>query len=277
MTQENTKLAKPNTKLIKKLNVEAVLAANTQSVMKRANELAEASKKYETETLARSNKELYGILGQVYDLFMEAYKDIPTLKQTVNEMKEVLGKRNVKVQSNSPALTVFVRYVFNSDRKRAYNYTRTLMAVVKDKKESQSVADFIEAKGGVEECKKNFAKKPETLAKEEALKEAATQVVSTLESMRAVETVTLPNSSVYLKDGCEYAFVIARVGANNKLELLRAVPATTKAMEGCAIKELAKEVIEKRNAANDASKVVQKQEASALAVSTMSVKQLEAA
>ena len=48
-------------------------------------------------------------------------------------------------------------------------------------------------------------------------------------------------------------------------------------MEGSAIKELAKEVVEKRKAANDASKVTQKQKASAVAVSTMSVKQLEAA
>ena len=270
-------MTQTNAKTSNKLVVDAAVLANAQAVIKKANSLAEASKKYETETLARSNKELYGILGQVYDLFMEAYKDIPTLKQTVNEMKEVLGNRNVKVQSNSPALTVFVRYVFNSDRKRAYNYTRTLMAAVKDKSEKQSLADFIESKGGVEECKKNFAKKPETVAKEEALKEAATQVVSTLESMKAVETVTLPNSSVYLSDGCEYAFVIARVGANNKLELLRAIPKTTKAMEGSAIKELAKEVVEKSNAANDASKVTQKQKASAVAVSTMSVKQLEAA
>lgn len=257
--------------------MDAVVAVKAEAFIKRANELAAASKKYETETLARSNKELYGILGNVYDLFMEAYKDFPTLKQTVKEMKEALNKRNVKVQSNSPALTVFVRYVFNSDRKRAYNYTRTLMALVKDKKEGESVADFINNNGGVEECKKNFAKKPETLAKEEALKEAATQVVATLESMKATETVTLPNSTVYLNDGCEYAFVIARVGANNKLELLRAVPTTTKGMEATAIKELAKEVVEKRNAANDASKAAQKQKASAVAVSTMSVKQLEAA
>jgi hypothetical protein len=151
------------------------------------------------------------------------------------------------------------------------------MAIVKDKKEGESVADFIESKGGVEECKKNFAKKPETLAKEEALKDAVTQVVATLDSMKAVETVTLPNSTVYLSDGCEYAFVIARVGANNKLELLRAVPTTTKGMEATAIKELAKEVVEKRNAANDVSKAAQKQKASAVAVSTMSVKQVEAA
>lgn len=270
MTQNTTKTSN-------KLGIDAVVLANAQAVIKKANGLAEASKKYETETLARSNKELYSILGQVYDLFMEAYKDIPTLKQTVNEMKEVLGKRNVKVQSNSPALTVFVRYVFNSDRKRAYNYTRTLMAAMKDKSEKQGLADFIESKGGVEECKKNFAKKPETVAKEEALKEAVSQVVATLESMKAVETVTLPNSSVYLNDGCEYAFVIARVGANNKLELLRTIPKTTKAMESSAIKELAKEVVEKLSAANDTSKVTQKQKASAVAVSTMSVKQLEAA
>ena len=245
--------------------------------IKRANELAVAREKFETETLARSNKELYGILGKVKELFDDASKDISTLKQTVAEMKEVLKKRNVKIQSNSPALTVFVRYVFNSDRKRAYNYTRTLMAAMKDKNPKQTMAEFIESKGGVEECKKNFAKKPETLAKEVALKDATAEVSATLETMSAAEVVTLPNSSVYLRDDCEYAFVIARIGANNKFELLRAIPATTKAIENSALKELAKDLIEQRKASTVASKAKKKLSASASAVAGMSIKDLEAA
>ena len=255
----------------------AAVALATNAFITRADELSKAREKFETETLARTNKELYRILGNVYDLYMDAAKDISTLKSTVNTMKSVLSKRNVKVQSNSPALTVFVRYVFNNDRKRAYNYTRTLMAAIKDKNRNQPLAEFIENKGGVEECKKNFSKKPETLAKEVAIKEASAEIVATLETMNAVEVVTLPNSSVYLNDGCEFAFVIARVGANNRLELLRAIPATTKAIENSALKELAKDLLEQRNAANESGKTKDKQKASANAVASMSVKELEAA
>lgn len=255
----------------------AVVVPTTEVVIKRANELVAAREMFETTTLARSNKELYDILGQVHDLFISACTSTDCLKETVKAMKLALSKRNVKVQSNSPALTVFVRYVFNSDRKRAYNYTRTLMAAIKDKKANETLAEFIESKGGVEECKKNFAKKPETLAKEIALKDAIADSFMTLEGLTPKETVLLPNSSVHLNDGCTYAFVLARQNANNELELLRTVPTTTKAMENTALKEVAKDLLKQREAANDSSKEKDKLKASAVAVASMSIKELEAA
>ncbi len=255
----------------------AVVAPTTEAVIKKANELVAAREKFEKTTLARSNKELYGILGQVHDLFISACVSTECLKDAVKEMKAELIKRNVKVQSNSPALTVFVRYVFNSDRKRAYNYTRTLMAAIKDKKANETLAEFIESQGGVEECKKNFAKKPETLAKEVALKDAIAESFMALENLPAKETVALPNSSVYFNDGCTFAFVLARQNANNELELLRTVPTTTKAMENAALKEVAKHLLTQREAANDSNKEKDKLKASAVAVASMSVKELEAA
>ena len=269
MTQINNKTVE--------VKANAVVAPTTEAVIKKANELVAAREKFETTTLARSNKELYGILGQVHDLFLTACDSTECLKDTVKQMKAVLAKRKVKVQSNSPALTVFVRYVFNSDRKRAYNYTRTLMAAIKDKKANETLAEFIESKGGVEECKKNFAKKPETLAKEIALKDAIADSFMALEGLMPKETVALPNSSVYFNDGCTYAFVLARQNANNELELLRTVPTTTKAMENAALKEVAKDLLKQREAANDSSKEKDKLKASAIAVASMSVKELEAA
>jgi hypothetical protein len=269
MTQINNKTVE--------VKATAVVAPTTEAVLEKASELVAAREKFETTTLARSNKELYGILGQVHDLFMSACASTECLKDTVKAMKAELAKRNVKVQSNSPALTVFVRYVFNSDRKRAYNYTRTLMAAIKDKKANETLAEFIERKGGVEECKKNLAKKPETLSKETALKDAIADSFMVLEGLMPKETVALPNSSVYLNDGCTYAFVLARQNANNELELLRTVPTTTKAMENAALKEVAKDMLKQREAANDLGKEKHKLKANAAAVASMSVKELEAA
>lgn len=258
--------------------VKAVTASlSTATVIKRANELVKVREKFETETLARSNKELYGILGDVYKLFVDASADLSCLKDTVKQMKAELSKRNIKVQSNSPALTVFVRYVFNSDRKRAYNYTRTLMAAIQANAPYSKIADFIESKGGVEECKKNFVKKPETLAKELALKEATVEVAATLETMNAAESVQLPNTTVHLSDSCKFAFVIARQLADNKFELLRAIPSTTKVMENSALKALAQDLLKQREVAKEAAKTKKKEKATTVAASTMSVKELEAA
>lgn len=269
MTQTNNKTVE--------VKANAVVAPTTEVVIKKANELVAAREKFETTTLARSNKELYGILGQVHDLFISACASTECLKDTVKAMKAVLAKRNVKVQSNSPALTVFVRYVFNSDRKRAYNYTRTLMAAIQANTPLNKFSEFIESKGGVEECKKNFVKKLETVQKELAIKEATAEMTATLQTMEAEEVVHMADSSVHFSDGCDFVYVIARQTAKDKLELLRVIPKTTKALENSAIKELAKDLIEKRATAKDAGKASKKDVATAKAVSSMSVKQLETA
>lgn len=103
--------------------------ANVKAVIEEANKLSVQREKFETEELARSNKALYAILSKVYALFNKAVKD-GCIKETAKEMRSMLKERGVKVQSNTPALTCFVRFVFNSDRKRAYNYASTLMAAV---------------------------------------------------------------------------------------------------------------------------------------------------
>jgi hypothetical protein len=256
--------------------IKSTVAPTTESVIKRADALVKEREQYETVTLARSNKELYGILGKVHSLYLEASKDIDCLKQTLSEMKAALAVRNIKVQVNSPAITVFVRYVFNSDRKRAYNYTRTLMAAIKANVKPEALADFVEGKGGVEECKKDFSKSLETIAKEQALASAIDTIKAELETMDPTEEVQMPDSSVHLSDDCNYAFVIARIGSGKKLELLRTVPTTTKALENSAIKELAKALIEDEKTAEVDSKVDKKDIASSKALSTMTLKQVNA-
>jgi len=95
--------------------------------------------------------------------------------------------------------------------------------------------------------------------------------------MQAEEVVSMSDSSVYLSDGCEYVYVIARQTSKDKLELLRVIPKTTKSIENSAIKELAKDLIEKRSIAKDAEKSNKKNIATSNAVATMTVKQLSMA
>ena len=219
------------------------------SVIVRADALFKDRELFEGAELARSNKALYKLLTQVYDLFEAARSDIKCLKETVKTMSAKLKERGVKIQSNTPALTVFVRYVFNSDRKRAYAYTQTLMAAIQQEVQPTKLATFIENQNGVEECRKQLVKKDETVQKEAAIKSASADVCDTLKSMRAVATVTLPKSSVSFSDGAEFAFIVARSLGNGEFELLRAVPHSTKAMHTSAVKELAKDLILQRDAA----------------------------
>jgi len=103
---------------------------------------------------------------------------------------------------------------------------------------------FIEGSNGVEECKKAYKMKDETKQRVEAVAAASVDVMDTLRTMKAIETVSLPKASVDLSDGVDFAFIVARSLGDGKFELLRAVPKSTKAMQTAAVKELAKNLIE---------------------------------
>jgi len=254
------------------------------AVMKTARELSAQREKFETEELARSNKALYAILSNVLALFYKAIADNCT-KETVAEMAAALKARNVGVQKNTPALTVFVRFVFNSDRKRAYNYASTLMAAVQKEVQPEKLIEFIEGGNGVEEIKKTYKKKEETVKREEAIKSAVVDVVDLLKTAPATTRVNFPNASVYLNDATQFFFIVARAVGNGEFDLLRVVPKTTVAMENAAVKEIAKDVIEKAEKAqteakNKKAKVAKDTAAKALTAkkaATMTVKELEAA
>jgi len=252
------------------------LAELTKNVVERADELCVAREKFETETLARSNKELYGILSEVYGLFKRAVAD-ECLKETVAAMKTALTARGIRVQVNTPALTLFVRYVFNSDRKRAYNYASTLMAAAQADVEPADLAEFIESKNGVEECKKEFRKKEETVKKEAAVAGAVVSVLEDLRTMQAQEVVTLADTDVELAEGTQFAFVVARVAGNGTLELLQVVSKTTVGMENAAIKELAKQHIAKKAAEVKAELLTRDKAATSAAAASLTLRELELA
>jgi hypothetical protein len=211
----------------------------SMKIMCSANELFGARVKYETETLARSNDELYAILSGIYGLFERAVAE-KCVRNTVAAMREEMKKREVRVQSNTNAITLFVRFVFNSDRKRAYNYASTLMAAMEAGVSANNLAAFIEASNGVEECKRTYRKTTEAKSKELALENAELATIDELRSVDAVQTVQLADGAVELATGAEFIFVIARKNANGDIELLQVVNKTTLAMQKLAVSEIAK-------------------------------------
>lgn len=241
-------------------------------VVGEANKLSGLREQFETQELARSNKALYGILTNVYELFCKATAD-GCIKESVIEMRKQLKLRGIKVQTNSPALTVFVRFIFNSDRKRAYNYASTLMAAAQAEVKPEHLTTFIEGKNGVEECKKEYKMKEETKLRKDAIKSASIEVVEIINNMPAAERITLSNASVDLSDGTQFAFIVARCVGNGEFDLLKVIPKTSKAMQSAAVKELAKDFINCAEKANKASLVNKVKEATERAVKSMTAKE----
>ena len=227
--------------------------ANVKSVIDEATKLAAQREAFEAEEFARSNKALYAILSNVYALFNKAVAD-NCIREVAKAMRAELKQRGIRVQSNTPALTCFVRFVFNSDRKRAYNYATTLMAAVNAGIAPTALSEFIELGNGVEECKKQFKMKDEVKQRNEAVRSASLDIVDALQTMQPAVTVSLPNTAVILADGAQFAFIVARSIGNGEFELLRAVPTSTKVMQSCAVKELAKYSIAEAARAQAAAK-----------------------
>jgi hypothetical protein len=123
------------------------------------------------------------------------------------------------------------------------------MAAIQANVEPASLTEFIESKSGVEECKKEFRKSDESVLKEQALVEATAEVADYLKTMPAISTVTLANESVTLSDDAKYAFIIARVVGDGQYDLLRVVPRSTKGMFNSSVKELATQLLERKEQA----------------------------
>lgn len=203
-----------------------------------ANDLRNQHDTYINVTLVRTNNELYNILSKVQELYVNAGKG-GYLEEVLSIMKEELEKRDVKVQKNTPKITVFIRYTLNCDRKRANKYKTVIEAAIDKNIASEGLTDFITNSNGIEEIRAERVKTDKQLAKEEKLANEILAVDGKLKSMPAVFTHKFEGQSVASSDGYDYAFVIARRNANGELELLQAVPTVSKVMVDSAIKSIA--------------------------------------
>lgn len=246
-------------------------ATDALSLVQAANDLYEKNKKYEAHVLARSNKVLYAILSDVLALY-QAAKNANCLADTTKEMKAVLKERGVRTQSNSPALTVFVRFIFNSDRKKAYNYANTLAAAIAAKVTPTDLPHFIERNGGVEECKKEYTQAAEVSQKHQQHVTMFYDVVDSLKAKKAMEIVDLGGQSVDLKDGTNFAFLVARRNLDGTFEILQAIPTTTKALETAAMNELTKFALIEKEKSDVATKKADLEKTTLVAVASMSSK-----
>lgn len=220
-----------------------------ETIVTTATALFNERAQFETEIAVRTNEGLYVILQKVYKLYVQAEQG-DCLEDTVMKLKQVLAERGVKVQKNTPPATVFVRYVFNYDRKRSYTYTQTLLSAFENNVEASEFYDYVSDNNGVEDIKRTRSESNKQKQMKSDLVSAKSVVVTRLASMEPVQTLKLNGSIVDLNDGANYAFVIARVNSAGDLELLREIPSTSISMQNMAINSLAKQLISSGNNAD---------------------------
>ena len=213
---------------------------SAQTIVATADRLVEQREQWQQNEYARSNARLYEILSSVLAMWQQVKDDKELRIETVKQMKTALTAAGVRVQMNTLALTLFVRYVFRTDRNRAMNYSRTLQAALAAGVDSKDLADFIERSGGVEECKRQLSKSEAVLAKEQAIESAMTLVEEQLESSYNAPLATFKVSPDYV-EGLQsgYVFLMARANSKGEVRALALVPAQSEGMTKWAKQQMA--------------------------------------
>jgi hypothetical protein len=157
-------------------------------IVQQLDALFEVRAKWESTDYKKANEGLYNLLSQCLAVFMAEYDPADKKAQQAlrAELTNKLTAAGVKVQSNTSTMTMFVRFVFNADRKRAHGYATVLLAAITDGVDAKDLPAYIVAAGGVEEIKRRHVKSEESIAKQEKLDIAKAEVKSEVETAAAV-------------------------------------------------------------------------------------------
>lgn len=204
-----------------------------QHIITRLDVMQVQNEHFETNELSRSNKTLYSLLGQVYEVFKSIGEED---KETLKHLKSILTERGVKVQDNTPFLTVLIRYVFNSDRSKSFNYNRVISSAIQKGISPKDLPSHIEEMGGIEECKKDYIPSQKTIDKKQRVSDLIESIQRKfvgLESFYEFET----GKQIKKVDGCQFVFTVGRLGEDGKtIELVEVLSEMNKAMEKTALK-----------------------------------------
>lgn len=119
-----------------------------EDTVKHCDLLAEKHRKYNDDYIVRGNKALYELLADLHKTALTLDKS--DYKHEIHaKMRAILKERDIKVQTNTPDLTLLVKYVVGSDRKRATNYSRVLKIALTEGLAPEELADYISRRGGI--------------------------------------------------------------------------------------------------------------------------------
>lgn len=119
-----------------------------EKTVKVCDQLAEKHRTYNDDYIVRGNQALYELLADIYKTALDF--DRSNYKHEIHrKLRDILKTRDIKVQSNTPDLTLLVKYVVGSDRKRATNYSRILKIAFAEELAPEELANYISRRGGI--------------------------------------------------------------------------------------------------------------------------------
>jgi hypothetical protein len=145
--------------------------------------LSIARDSWEKNEYKSATDSLYGLLGKTYSvyelLFINATDD--DRKTLRNSLVAKLKNDGVKVQLNTTTLSLLIRYVFKSDRKRVMRYRYAIEAAKSHSVNAEGLTAWLHAKGGIDAVAKEKNPSKEALAKAQKLKDATSDIKNLME------------------------------------------------------------------------------------------------
>ena len=216
-------------------------AVKASTYLNEIDEIYEARQSYEQNELARSNKRLYEILADVLRTYQKATANKHVMKETVFVLTQRLEAKGARIQGNTKALALFVRYIFDSERQATHIYVRALQAAISAGVDADGLVEFIQKAGGVDGCKKQA--KPSAMVEQKKEKianamhlvdELLTGQVKPALGVLKVEQSLVQNT---FEDGI--TFLIGKADTFGNVKVLSVVPAQSKPVLNWAKEQLA--------------------------------------
>lgn len=200
--------------------------------------LVSQRKQWESTDYKKANEGLYSLLASCLEVFKSKFVDADDSdKRTLrNDLTTRLTADGVRVQRNTTTLTMFVRFVFGSDRKRAHGYTYVLKAAISYDVTAASLPGWIVEQGGIEEVRKRMIVSEEAQQRKADLAIAQAEVKASLEQAVVTPLAKLPMSGV----SGEYALLLAKPEPDGMLSIVGAISDINEAFYNACIIKMAR-------------------------------------
>ena len=230
--------------------------------------LVSKRKQWETTDYKKANEGLYSLLASCLEVFKSKFVDADDSdKKTLrSDLTTRLTAEGVRVQRNTTTLTMFVRFVFGSDRKRAHGYTYVLKAAISYDVTAANLPSWIVEQGGIEEVRKRMIVSEEAQQRKADLVTAQAQVKASIEQAVVTPLAKLPMSGI----SGEYALLLAKPEPDGMLSIIGAISDINEAFYNACLIKMARS----KALANAESKALSKEASDLLASSSIAANEV---
>jgi hypothetical protein len=195
-------------------------------------------KQWEATDYKKANEGLYSLLASCLDVFNSKFvnagdDDKKTLR---GELKNRLTADGVRVQRNTTTLTMFVRFVFGSDRKRAHGYTYVLKAAISYDVTAASLPSWIVEQGGIEEVRRRMIVSEKALENRAALANAKAQVIAKVEQASVTPLAKFSMTGV----SGDYALLLAKPAPDGTVSIVGVISDINEAFYNACLLKMAR-------------------------------------